>query len=129
LSKARVVRLTERYGAVLNVIAGVRSVEDLREVRALNANIRTLGFVDDIASIAAFVRTAADMIRLWPEWIFADRSLVGRVQALGVPVWTTAGTLPRAELDALIRMGVNGVLTDVPDVLATLVADIRARRR
>jgi len=129
LNKARVVRLTERYGVVLNVIAGVRNVDDLRELSALNPNLRTLGFVEDIKSIDPFVRAGADMIRLWPEWIFADRGLVGRVHALGVPVWTTAGTRPRADLDALIRLGVNGVLTDLPEVLAPLVADIRARRR
>jgi len=129
LDKERVVRLTERYGAVLNVIAGVRSVEDLREMSKLNPNLRTLGFVEDLTSIDPFVRAGADMIRLWPEWIFGDRGLVSRVQALGVPVWTTAGTLARAELDALIRLGVNGVLTDVPEVLSPLVAEIRARRR
>jgi glycerophosphoryl diester phosphodiesterase len=38
---------------------------------------------------------------------------------------TTAGTLPREELNALIRMGVNGILTDVPEVLAPLLADLR----
>jgi hypothetical protein len=79
----------------LRVIVGVRSVADLREFRALNPNLRTLGFVEDVASIDEFVRAGVDMIRLWPEWIFANRDLVARVHALGTPVWTTAGTLPR----------------------------------
>jgi glycerophosphoryl diester phosphodiesterase len=128
LSKARVVRLTERHGAVLNVIAGVRSVSDLREIATLNPNLRTLGFVEDVESIDRFVAAGVDIIRLWPEWIFADSTLVARVQARGVPAWTTAGTRPREELDALIRRGVNGVLTDLPEVLAPLAEEIRAKR-
>ena len=75
------------------------------------------------------VRAGVDMIRLWPAWIHADPALVARVHALGKPVWTTAGTLPREELETLIRMGVNGILTDVPEVLAPLLADLRAARR
>ena len=102
-------RLTERYGAVLNVIAGVRNVDDLRELSALNPNLRTLGFVDDIKSADRFVRAGADMIRLWPEWIFADHGLVDRVQALGVPVWTTRAHGRARRLDALTawRHGVS----------------------
>jgi hypothetical protein len=51
LNKERVVRLTERHAATLGVIVGVRSVADLHEFRALDPNLRTLGFVEDVASI------------------------------------------------------------------------------
>jgi glycerophosphoryl diester phosphodiesterase len=125
LNKARVVRLTERHGAVLNVIVGVRSVADLRDFRALNPNLRTLGFVESVAGIDEFVRAGIDIVRLWPEWIHADPALVERLHALGKPVWTTAGTLPRQELQSLIRRGVNGILTDAPDVLTRLLAERR----
>ncbi len=127
LSHERVVRLTERHAATLRVIVGVRSVEDLREFRALNPNLRTLGFVPSVDSIDAFAAAGVDIIRLWPEWIAADAGLVQRVHALGTPVWVTAGTLPRDGLDALIRRNVNGILTDLPEILAPLVADIRTR--
>lgn len=127
LSHERVVRLTERHAATLRVVVGVRSVADLREFRALNPNLRTLGFVPSVDSIAAFVAAGVDIIRLWPEWMAADAGLVERVHALGKPVWVTAGALPRDGLDVLIRRNVNGVLTDLPEILAPLVADIRAR--
>ena len=65
--------------------------------------------------------------RLWPEWIAADTGPVERVHGLGKPVWVTAGTLPREGLDTLIRRGVNGILTDLPEVLAPLVAEIKDR--
>jgi glycerophosphoryl diester phosphodiesterase len=69
LDKERVVRLTEEHGATLDVIVGVRSIDDLREFRALNPNLRTLGFVPDVDSIEAFVRAGVDIVRLWPDWI------------------------------------------------------------
>jgi glycerophosphoryl diester phosphodiesterase len=125
LDKARVVRLTERHGATLNVIVGVRSVADLNEFRTLNPNLRTLGFVENVAAVDSFVRVGIDIVRLWPEWIHADPALVGRLHGLGKPVWTTAGTLPRQELESLIRRGVNGILTDVPEVLTRLLAERR----
>lgn len=156
LDKERIVRLTEEYGAALDVIVGVRSVADLREFRALNPNLRTLGFIPEQTDIEAFVQAGVDMIRLWPEWILADRDspdcqrsywlrrklvywgkredagspscLVQKVHDSGRPVWSTAGVAPREELDTLIRLRVNGILTDVPEVLAALLADIEAQR-
>src|SRR5262245_44071268 len=43
LDHERVVRLTEQYGAVLDVIVGPRSLADLREFKGLNPNLRALG--------------------------------------------------------------------------------------
>ena len=149
LDKAQIVRLTESYGATLDVIVGVRSVEDLREFRALNPNLRTLGFIPEARDVDAFVGAGVDMVRLWPEWILADRDspaclaaraaraasttvsascLVQHVHDLGKPVWTTAGESPRAALEELVRLRVNGILTDVPEVLAGLLADIERAR-
>lgn len=128
LDKARIVRLTEQHGAALDVIVGARSLDDLREFRALNPNIRTLAFVPDVGSIESFVAAGADMVRLWPDWIFADGDLVRNVHAMGRPVWTTAGDLPRAVLEKLIESGVNGILTDRPDVLLQLLSERDKRR-
>lgn len=128
LDKARVIRLTERHGAVTDVIVGVRSVVDLRAFRALNPDIRILAFVPDVASVESFVAAGADIIRLWPAWIAADGGLVGRVHAMSRPVWTTAGEMPRTELEKLIASGVDGILTDLPDVLLQLLADLGKRR-
>ena len=109
-------RLTERYGAVLNVIAGVRNVDDLRELSALNPNLRTLGFVDDIKSVDPFVRAGADMIRLWPEFdLRRPRARRARAGARRARLDDRGHTAAR-DLDALIRLGVNGVLTDLPEV-------------
>lgn len=128
LDKRKVVRLTEQQGAVLDVIVGVRNLEDLQEFRRLNPNIRTLGFVGSLKEIDRFVAAGVDIVRLLPWWIKADEELVGKVQRLGKPVWATTFNAPREELEELIRMGVNGILSDYPQMMAKLIADIEETR-
>jgi glycerophosphoryl diester phosphodiesterase len=146
LDNARVVRLTEQCGAVLDVLVGPRSVDDLRDFKRLNPNLRVLGLVPgpefeppDIAAIEEFAAAGADLIRLWPPWIFTDRDqesgvgkspIIERLHDLGKPVWTTADTLyqdidpghPREDLSELIRLGVNGIITDVPELCREVVS-------
>ena len=144
LDRERIVRLTEAHDAVLSVVVGVRSLEDLAEFRTLNPNLRTLGFVPDPGAIGPFADAGVEIIRLWPEWIRGENSerrgpvpadcegvencLVERVREHGRPVWTTAGEARRAELIGLMEAGVAGILTDVPDEMATLQDDIEAMR-
>ncbi|MHB9028349.1 MAG: glycerophosphodiester phosphodiesterase [Candidatus Latescibacterota bacterium] len=128
LDKARVVRLTEKHHAVLNVIVGPRNLEDLHTFRTLNPNLRTLGFIRGKDDIEPFVRAGVDIIRLWPPWIYADPALIGKVHAFGKPVWTTAGEAQRDELEKLIKFGVNGVLTDFPEIMNSLLEEIREKR-
>ena len=124
LDKARVVRLTEQHNAVANVIVGTRKIEDLRAFQALNPNLRTLGFIREIDDIEPFVDAGIDIIRLWPKWIYKNPDLIEKLHHLGKPVWTTAGSAPREELEKLIRLGVNGILSDHPKVLHSLIADM-----
>jgi glycerophosphoryl diester phosphodiesterase len=128
LDRRKVVRLTDAHDASLKVIVGARTVEDLRTFRALNPNLRTLGFVNDVKEIEAFVLAGVDIIRLWPDWIYRDPALVGQVQALGKPVWTTAGDASRDQLERLIKLGVNGILSDFPTVTGALGAEMKKGR-
>jgi glycerophosphoryl diester phosphodiesterase len=145
LDNERVVRLTEQFGAVLDVIVGPRTMADLRGFKRLNPNLRALALVGgpefeqpDVAAIEEFASGGADMIRLWPPWIFIDRDhngagrrapLIERLHDLGKPVWTTADTLykdidpdcPQDDLSELIRLGVNGIITDVPELTRELL--------
>ena len=79
--------------------------------------------------IKKFIASGADIIRLWPRWIRLHRAFIDRVHKAGKPVWTTAGLAGREELKELIQFGVDGILTDVPDVLIALLEDIRAGRK
>lgn len=128
LDRRKVIRVTEDYDAIANVIVGPRNLEDLKAFRALNPGLRTLGFVDEIEDIAPFVRGGADIIRLWPEWIYANPALVGRVHELGRHVWTIAGDAPSAELQKLVRLGVRGILVDRPEVMNELLAEMSKDR-
>lgn len=65
----QIVRLTEKHDAVLNVIVGVRSLNDFAEFSALNPNSRTLSFTPDPTAIDAFADAGVENIRLWPRWI------------------------------------------------------------
>ena len=120
LNKSKVVRLTEKHNAVLNVIVGARNLEDLRAFKTLNPNLRTLGFIRRIEDIEPFVRAGVDIIRLWPEWIRKEPGLIERVHRLGKPVWTTAGSASREELEEFIQLGVNGILSDIPSLVNSL---------
>jgi glycerophosphoryl diester phosphodiesterase len=128
LDKRKVVRLTDKYNAALNVIVGPRNLDDLRAFRALNPNLRTLGFIRNVEDIEPFAQAGIDIIRLWPKWIYASPDLVKKVHQLGKPVWTTAGTAPREELEKLIKLGVNGILSDLPEVMNKLLADMKKAR-
>jgi len=129
LDKEKVVRLTESHDAVLDVIVGVRTLSDLRKFRQLNPNIRTLGFIRRPEDIDDFVAGGIDIIRLWPEWIRADQEIVRKVQGLGKPVWTTAADAPGEVLEELIGSGVNGILSDFPELTSRVMADFEARCR
>jgi glycerophosphoryl diester phosphodiesterase len=128
LDRRQVVRLTEEHDMVANVIVGPRNLDDLRAFRELNPDLRTLGFVDEIEDIAPFVQAGADIIRLWPEWIYANPALITRVHELGRQAWTIAGDAPRLELEKLIRLGVRGILVDQPAVMNELLAEMNRNR-
>jgi len=150
LNKEKIVRLTEQYNATLDVIAGIRTTNDLMEFRALNPNIRTLGFIPSPEAIEEFVKAGVDIVRLWPRWINADiqqnqcsdrrlvpgqesklvlpggqSCLILKVHEFGKPVWSTAGIANKDELRDLIRLGVNGILTDLPEVLSELLLELK----
>ena len=144
LDREQIVRLTEQHDAILNVIVGVRSLDDLAEFRSLNPNLRTLGFIPSPDAIGPFAEAGVEIIRLWPHWIRGEQRrdtdvfpagcegveycLIEQVRAQGRPIWSTANDAPREDLLYLIDAGVNGILTDLPDVMGTLLDDIDAVR-
>ncbi|GAA2519496.1 glycerophosphodiester phosphodiesterase [Winogradskya humida] len=147
LDDERVVRLTEQCGAVQDVIVGPRSVATLKRFKELNPALRTLGLVPGSESrpaspevIEEFVLAGADLIRLWPSWVFSDRGhvagsgqskLIEHLHNIGKPVWTTADTLygdinpenPAEDLRELVRLGVDGIITNLPEMCRSVLSD------
>ena len=101
---------------------------DRAEFQTLNPDIRTLGFIATPFEIDKFATVGVDIIRLWSWWIFLYPNLVTTVQQLGKPVWANAGNAPRQDLTRLIMMGVNGIITSQPEVMAGLLDDVESSR-
>ncbi len=125
LDKRLVVRLTEKHNAILNVIVGARNLEDLSTFKALNMNLRTLGFIPSAEDAEPFVKAGVDIIRLWPKWIYSDHDLIKKVKSFNKPIWTTAADAKPDELKRLIKLGVNGILSDFPEVMSSLRDDMK----
>lgn len=89
----------------------------LRTVRALRPDIETALVVHAEDDLGAALREAARAGHraLHPEWMAVDRTLVERARALGLAVraWTVNDA---DEVQRLARLGIDAVITDVPDV-------------
>jgi glycerophosphoryl diester phosphodiesterase len=89
----------------------------LRTVRTLRPDIPTALVVEDEAELGGALKEAvrAGHRALHPEWKLVDRTLVKRARALGleVRVWTVNDA---DEVQRLAKLGVHGLITDVPDV-------------
>jgi len=123
----KVVRLIQRHRALKQVVVGARSLEDIRRFRSFDPDLCILAFIPATHDIQKFATAGADMIRLWADWIRLNPALVDRVHRFEKPVWVTAGRADRDELAQLIALGVQGVLTDRPEVLLTLLKDLRSK--
>lgn len=128
LDKHKVVRLAERYNALGKLIVGPRNLADLQALRQGHPDLRTLGFIREVADIEPFVQAGVDVIRLKLAWIRDDPGLIARVHRLGKPVWVTADDAPRAEIEKLIRMGADGIISDFPALLHAVLADVPGKR-
>lgn len=124
LDPEAVIRMIERHDATLDVIVGVRSVEDVRLFRSINPNIRLLGFIPTATDIAKFITAGVDIVRLLPRWLRVYPPFLEKVHELGRPAWVTSEFASRDEFADLIRLGANGFLTEVPDVLLSLLEEI-----
>ena len=130
---ADVIRLIREHGMIDRVIVGVRTLEDLRQVKAAEPRIATLAFIPTPLSIDAFADAGADGIRLWSDWIAPDsvrQGLIAAVRARGKTLWITAGhAVPKegARLQTfhqwLACAPVDVILADRADVLLDIERD------
>lgn len=127
--RREIVRLTEKYQANSDVIFGVRNLEGLATFRELNPEIQLLGFIATPFEIEKFAAAEVDIIRLWAWWLFLYPDLLTKARQLQKPVWVTAGDAPRQDLEQLISLGVDGIITDHPDLMAELQSEIKLAAR
>jgi glycerophosphoryl diester phosphodiesterase len=123
--------LLRRRGGRDRVLASSFDPVALRTVRALRPDIPTALVVGPAGDLGAALREAvrAHHRALHPNSVLVDRSLVDRARALGLALhaWTVNDA---DELARLAALGVDGLITDVPDVaLAVLGAPVHAPAR
>ena len=86
-------------------------------MRTLRPDIPTALVVEDEGELGTALREAARAGHeaLHPEWKLVDRALVKRARALGLELraWTVNDA---DEVRRLAKLGVDGLITDVPDV-------------
>jgi glycerophosphoryl diester phosphodiesterase len=99
------------------VLASSFDAVALRTVRTLRPEIPTALVVEDDGDLgtALYEAAKAGHEALHPEWKLVDRALVKRARALGLELraWTVNDA---DEHERLARLGVDGLITDVPDV-------------
>lgn len=119
----QVIREIRRYRVEAKVIVGLRRSRDVARVRRELPDTTTLGFMPDARDAPLFADAGAHIIRLWSDWVEADRGHVARTRALGPAVWIMVGRrLPAMERDwralhgRMIASGAQGLITDRPDL-------------
>jgi len=75
------------------------------------------GLRKKISPLARVQRTGAQFVS--PHWRLLRRGFIDRMHEAGLPVFTWTVNDPRVAL-RLIRRGVDGIITNVPDEMATL---------
>jgi glycerophosphoryl diester phosphodiesterase len=106
-----------RRGGRDRVLASSFDAVALRTVRALRPNIPTALVIGAESDVGAALREAAMASHraLHPKSELVDRMLVAHARTLGIAlhVWTVNDA---DEVARLARLGVDGVITDVPDI-------------
>ncbi|CAG7594714.1 hypothetical protein PAESOLCIP111_00007 [Paenibacillus solanacearum] len=104
------------FGYEDDVVMGVTSREDIRAVKAFDPSVKVLAFIPSKETVAEFLDSEAEIIRLWEEWV--DEPTVLDIHAAGKHVWVMAGsptlnnigyTDPK-NVTIWKQLGINGLL-------------------
>lgn len=116
-----VVRLVERNGLTDRVTVQSFDHRSALRVRQLNPAIDTVVLTSTGSPVRPDLLAREARAAVWsPTFRFVDRELLERAHRGGIRVipWTVN---EEASMRALIQMGVDGIITDVPDVLLALL--------
>lgn len=112
--------------AVNRVVILCFDAEVLRTVRELDSSLMTGLLADRPAADLVDRAVRAGARQLAPHWELVSQELVRQAHAAGLPVvpWTVNQPEP---MQALLRLGVDGIMTDYPDRLITVLAGAQPR--
>lgn len=121
---AEVIARARARGVADRIVIGVRRLQDLRQVRAIDPGIATLAFASRRSDIDGFIDGGAAIVRLWSDWVTEEPGLPAYVRGRGKAAWILVGrSVPRdpaalAELHRRLRCAdADAVITDWPGLL------------
>lgn len=106
--------LLDQYQMKSRVYIGVRTLQDLKTCKALDKNVKVLGFVPGSKHIADFITYQVDAIRLWPKYLETQPTLISEILEQHIPVWMTVGAMTNQDLKQWANQGVTGFIHDTP---------------
>lgn len=117
-----VARAVREAGVSARTVVGVRSLDALAALRRADGEVAALAFFSDLAEMPAFFAAGGDVARLWQGDACAEA--VRRLREVGKPVWVMAGDprsgrvgdLGRDDAEALLRMGIDGLILNDPSL-------------
>jgi len=113
---ARLVAVVAAHRFEHRVLVGVRSVDQLRQIRSLNPDLELLAMAPKPADVNEFLKVRPDGVRLWARWAESDPGLARAVRDGGAQVWIMAGDRRPAHLRDLLNLA-DGFITDLPQEL------------
>jgi glycerophosphoryl diester phosphodiesterase len=135
---ADIIRMAREHGMVDRLIVGVRTLDVLRQIKAIDPHVTTLALIPTPIEIDAFADAGADIIRLWTDWITPDAAgaptgLIATVRGRGKQLWLLTGrSIPTkaAHLEAFHRrlacQPVDAIMTDRADLLLDIEREMSA---
>jgi len=118
--EAEIIEDITARGMEFDVVLGTRSLQSLKEVKALCPAIRTLSLARSLWATQDMVDERVEFVRLWHEWVTPAH--VQRFHERGIPVWVMTGgrhspgvgDTTMEELRQLRMAAVDGVILNDP---------------
>jgi glycerophosphoryl diester phosphodiesterase len=124
----RVAAEVKQHGDPKRIIVGGRSVEQVKQFRALLPEARFLGLIPETRNIEAFAAAGCDTIRLWPKWL-GDETLVPRVRRAKVKLHIGDPTGSIETVSPLLKHRPDSMSSDDPARLKKSLAELQSADR
>jgi glycerophosphoryl diester phosphodiesterase len=115
--------LIEKYEISEQIIIGARSLEDVLYFKNMDKRLKILGFIPDAEAAHSYIDHGANIIRIWPDWVEDDISVISVCQQNKIPIWVTSGDMGADGISALLSHGITGFIHDAPEKLMKILAE------